>query len=138
MEILQTWPVDIVIVDWEMSPVNGIELTRNIRKMKDSYISFLPVIMLTAHSEKSRIIEARDSGVNEYVVKPLSALSLFKKIQSVIEDPRPFIQNKSYFGPDRRRKDDAYRGEERRVAEETDQSEPLLEQEEIDALLQSE
>ncbi|HIJ45117.1 MAG: response regulator [Rhodospirillales bacterium] len=54
---LQDYPADIVIVDWEMQPVDGIEFVNTVRTSGDSPNPFLPIIMLTAHSERRRIIK---------------------------------------------------------------------------------
>ena len=61
--------------------------------------------MLTGHSELARVQEARDSGIHEFLAKPISAKSLFTRIAAIIENPRPFINTDAYFGPDRRRQD---------------------------------
>lgn len=113
---------DIVIVDWEMDPVNGIQLVRKIRGAQDTPYAFLPIIMLTGHSEEARVATARDAGVNEFVVKPFSAQGLFTRIQTVIERPRPFVKVEGYFGPDRRRKRKPYEGQERRHADDRSDS----------------
>ncbi|MFQ5620150.1 MAG: response regulator [Rhodospirillales bacterium] len=114
--IMQNFLPDIIILDWEMKPMDGLEFTRKVRLSKDSPNVFTPIIMVSGHSERGRIVAARDAGVNEFVVKPISAKSLFDRIQAVIERPRPFVKLKSYFGPDRRRKTLERGGEERRVA----------------------
>ena len=112
---LEDFPADIAIVDWEMRPVNGIEFVKTVRGSDDSSNPFLPIIMLTGYSEMHRIIEARDAGVNEFVVKPISANTLFERIEALIERPRPFVRLESFFGPDRRRKSsDPARDERRR------------------------
>jgi DNA-binding response OmpR family regulator len=59
--------------------------------------------MLTGHSEKRRVMTARDAGVTEFLAKPISAKGLYQRILNVVVSPRPFIRTKSYFGPDRRR-----------------------------------
>jgi two-component system chemotaxis response regulator CheY len=64
---------------------------------------YVPIIMLTGHSEKKRVVAARDAGVTEFLAKPISAKSLYQRILNVVANPRPFIKTKSYFGPDRRR-----------------------------------
>lgn len=97
-------PPDLLIVDWEMAPMNGIELVDKIRKDPASPDRFMPIIMVTAHSERPRILTARDSGVNEFVMKPVSAKTLFSRLNAVIEHPRRFVRTDEYFGPDRRRK----------------------------------
>ncbi|MBT3358906.1 MAG: response regulator [Rhodospirillales bacterium] len=111
---------DIIIIDWEMEPVNGIELVKKIRGAQNTPLAFLPIIMLTGHSEVDRVKTARDAGVNEYVIKPFSAHGLFTRIQAVIERPRPFVKVEGYFGPDRRRKDMAFDGDDKRKPKDAD------------------
>jgi DNA-binding response OmpR family regulator len=73
---------------------------------------------MTGHSEKSRVVEARDAGVTEFVAKPLTARSVLERLQAVIYRPRPFVRSAGYFGPDRRRRDEiAYNGPWRRAAD---------------------
>ena len=108
-------PPDLLIVDWEMVESDGLELVRRVRHDDNTPDMFMPIIMLTAHSERPRIVIARDAGVNEFIIKPLSAETLFKRLDAVIEHPRRFIRIKSYFGPDRRRKKSPFEGVERRI-----------------------
>jgi len=68
----------------------------------------LPVIMVSGHTERARIVAARDAGVNEFIAKPITARNLFLRIAQVVERPRPFVRASSYFGPDRRRQNDAF------------------------------
>ncbi len=103
-EIMLDNPPDLLIADWEMQPMDGIELVGKVRNDANSPDRFMPIIMLTAHSERPRIIAARDSGVNEFVMKPISAKTLFSRLNAVIEHPRRFVRTGEYFGPDRRRK----------------------------------
>ena len=116
LQIMQTFAPDIIILDWEMKPMDGLEFTRKVRLSRDSPNVFTPIVMVSGHSERGRVVAARDAGVNEFVVKPISAKSLFDRIQAVIERPRPFVRLKSYFGPDQRRKTVGRGEEERRVA----------------------
>lgn len=97
-------PPDLLIVDWEMPSMSGIELVNKVRNDKASPDRFMPIIMVTAHTERPRILTARDAGVNEFVMKPVSAKTLFSRLNAVIEHPRRFVRTKDYFGPDRRRK----------------------------------
>lgn len=120
LDILHTHPVDLAIVDFNMFPLDGVEFTRLVRNSPDSANPYLPIIMMTGHSEKSRVYEARDAGVTEFIVKPITAKAILERIQAVIFRPRPFVRTDDYFGPDRRRlqKPD-YSGPRRRA---TDQS----------------
>lgn len=111
---LALYPIDIVICDWQMEPVNGLDFVRKLRNDKDSANPLIPIIMLSAYSEMSRVTEARDCGVNEFVVKPVSAKSLYARIKEIIKNPRAFVQTDNYFGPDRRRHQAKYESAERR------------------------
>jgi two-component system chemotaxis response regulator CheY len=108
---------DIVLSDWQMDPVDGIALTRMIRKHQLSPNKFVPVIMITGYSAWSRVEEARDAGVTEFLVKPFTAHDLARRIAHVINAPRDFIDTDGFFGPDRRRRresDAQYNGPLRR------------------------
>lgn len=96
---------DLVITDWHMKPIDGLEFVRKVRKSADSPNPYVPIIMVTGHTEIHRVHEARDAGVNELLAKPISAKSLYSRVLSVIENPRPFVRSANYFGPDRRRRD---------------------------------
>ena len=116
LEVFGNQLPDIVLADWSMPILNGIEFTRMVRQPENSRNPFVPVIMVTAYSELHRVAEARDAGVTEFLVKPISAKALYQRILAVIVSPRPFIRTTTYFGPDRRRTTNAgYRGPERRV-----------------------
>lgn len=115
LDMLRQYPADIALVDFNMDPIDGVEFTKLLRNAPDSSNPYLPIIMITGHSERSRVIQARDAGINEFVVKPLTARALLGRLDSVIMRPRPFIRCKTYFGPDRRRTvDQAYAGPFRR------------------------
>ena len=109
---------DIVITDWHMHPVNGIDLVKKIRKDPNSPNRTVPVVMMTGFSAFPRVSEARDTGVTEFLVKPFSANDLARRIAHVINQPRDFIETPDYFGPDRRRrKGDEYSGPYRRSSD---------------------
>ena len=105
LKIMLAWTPDIILMDWEMTPFDGIEFTRSVRSSDRGEERFAPIIMISGHSEYWRIQHARNAGVNEYLVKPVSPKALFSRIRAVIERPRPFIKTATYFGPDRRRQD---------------------------------
>jgi CheY-like chemotaxis protein len=112
---------DIVITDWAMPIFSGLELTQMIRQPDGNANPYVPIIMMTGHSEKRRVTAARDAGVTEFLAKPVSAKGLYERIVNVIVNPRPFIRTKTYFGPDRRRSATAaYTGPERRKGAKAD------------------
>ncbi len=109
--------IDIVIVDYQMDVLNGVEFINLVRKSSDSANRYVPIIMLTAHSERSHVIDARDAGATEFCCKPVTATELYRKVVAIVDRPRVFVKNANYFGPDRRRKTDAkYEGLDRRKA----------------------
>ena len=95
---------DIVIADWHMVPMSGIELVHKIRREKISPNKMVPIIMMTGYSALPRVAQARDTGTTEFLVKPFSANDLARRIAYVINKPRDFIETSDYFGPDRRRR----------------------------------
>jgi len=110
----KTFKPDIIILDWMMRPMDGLEFMRWLREGKDSPGHFTPVIMVSAFSHMNNVVQARDTGINEFLAKPISAKSLLSRIQAVIEKPRQFVRADQYFGPDRRRREMPHRGEDRR------------------------
>ena len=105
LDALKEQAFDVAIVDFNMFPLDGVEFTRLVRNSADSPNPYLPIIMMTGHSEKNRVMEARDAGVTEFVVKPITAKAIFDRLNAVIFKPRPFVKTDGYFGPDRRRTD---------------------------------
>jgi CheY-like chemotaxis protein len=114
-EYMKSSLVDLLLVDLAMPLMDGVEFTRMVRTNEDSPNHFLPIIMITGHSERSRVNAARDAGVNEFLVKPVTAKGLMERLSLIVNRPRNFVKSKQYFGPDRRRKADPnFSGEERR------------------------
>ena len=105
MSILRAFAPDMIVVDWVMPQVDGLQFSRQVRTDKTGNFRFLPIIMTTSYSEIWRVQQARDVGINEFVVKPFSARTLYTKIKTIIDNPRPYIDiTDGYFGPDRRRR----------------------------------
>ncbi len=95
---------DMIIADWMMKPVDGISFTRMVRTNARSPNQYVPIVLMTGFSEKRRVVQARDAGVTEFLVKPFNARDLYRRISQVIERPRQFVRSEDFFGPDRRRK----------------------------------
>src|SRR5690606_14043240 len=93
---------DIVIADWMMKPMDGISFARMVRNDPRSPNAYVPIILMTGFSERRRVLQARDAGVTEFLVKPFNARDLYKRIAQVIERPRQFVRSEDFFGPDRR------------------------------------
>ena len=73
LEAVESYSPDILITDIKMPIFDGIELTQMIRNPDSSKLPFLPIIMLSAYSEKKYVLQARDAGVSEFLCKPVSA-----------------------------------------------------------------
>jgi len=107
--------IDIVILDYRIDGEDGAAFLRRLRTDPESPSPTIPVIMLTAHSERARVEAARDAGVNAFCAKPVVAAELWRKIVEVVDHPRDFVRTETYVGPDRRRRDNPdYAGPERR------------------------
>jgi CheY-like chemotaxis protein len=82
---------DIVITDWAMPIIDGLELTQIIRQPGTVGNPYVPIIMVTADAERRHVISARDAGANEFLAKPVSAKALQECILNIVLCPRPFI-----------------------------------------------
>ncbi|MGB8274927.1 MAG: response regulator [Alphaproteobacteria bacterium] len=138
---LRYFAADVVICDWSMSPLDGFDFVRLVRTARDSPNVYVPIIMLTGHTELDNVMHARDAGVNEFLAKPLTAHALQSRIEEVMARPRRYVRAATYFGPDRRRRKLAsYRGPERRLREATWEDPPnfrndVLHPDEVEELL---
>ncbi|MCW8835499.1 MAG: response regulator [Rhodospirillales bacterium] len=116
--VMQSFKPDVIITDYNMQPLDGLDFIRLVRTAKDSPNQFIPVILITAYAENFRIKAARDAGVTEILVKPVSAKALFERLEAIFHRPRPFVKAHGYFGPDRRRRmKAAFMGHDRREFE---------------------
>lgn len=95
--------VDLIVSNWQMSPIDGLMLLRWVRRHKESPNRFIPFVMVTAYADEDKVREARDMGVTEMLAKPFSVSAMAQRLQQVIEKPRQFVHTPDYFGPDRRR-----------------------------------
>ncbi len=81
LDMLRKGYYSMVIADWNMDPMNGLQLLREVRadyKLKD-----IPFIMVSAESKTEYVIQAKEAGVSNYIVKPFNAEILRKKIEAV-------------------------------------------------------
>lgn len=112
--LVRQYAIDIVVLDYNLGFMDGVEFVKLMRTATDSPNPYLPIIMLTAYTEHHRVLTARDAGVTEFCAKPVTAIEVYRKIAEVIERPRSFVRTNTYFGPDRRRHDAEFSGPERR------------------------
>jgi DNA-binding response OmpR family regulator len=113
---VRNWPPDIILTEWRLYPMTGFDLLKAIRAERGA-LRFTPVVMITSETRRERVIQARNTGITEFVAKPFNAKGLLLRIKEVIERPRPYVEASGYFGPDRRRRSEVMgEGEERRGA----------------------
>jgi two-component system chemotaxis response regulator CheY len=99
LETIRTMAPDVVIVDWQMPGLDGASFVRIVRSPDTFPYPNVPIIMLTGHSERSRVIEAVQIGVNEFLLKPVSSKSLHSRMVSVLTKPRTVVKAGAYYGP---------------------------------------
>lgn len=95
---------DAVITDLKMEPVDGLTFTRAVRTDPASPSPDVPILMITGHSKKRQVEEARDAGVTEFLAMPVTANSVAERLLSAIQRPRDFVRARAFVGPDRRRR----------------------------------
>lgn len=103
LEAIRLYAPDLVILDWEMPLLDGAELVRIVRSPGVFPLSDVPIIMLTAHVERWRVLEATRLGVNEFLKKPVSAKSLMGRIVAILTKPRKMVRVGDYYGPEPRK-----------------------------------
>ena len=91
-DLLKTKPADLIFVDWTMEPMSGIQLIKKIRSSDRPYISEVPIIMLTAHSERKHVEQAVRAGADDFLVKPISPNLLRRRIEGIFKDRRPLSE----------------------------------------------
>jgi CheY-like chemotaxis protein len=114
LAVLENLHIDIAICDLNMQPMKGKQFTRHVRMSERSPDPYLPIIVCTGHAELKHIVDARDAGATEILRKPVTAGSLYARLQAVIDQPRPFIFSQDFVGPDRRRRNVPFDGPDRR------------------------
>ncbi len=97
--MIRTHCPDVVILDWEMPGLNGTSFVRMVRSPETFPLPDTPIIMLTGHGEKQRVMEAVCIGVNEFLLKPVSTNALRDRLVFVLVNPRKMVSSGPYYGP---------------------------------------
>jgi two-component system chemotaxis response regulator CheY len=90
---------DLVILDWEMPFINGFEFVRIVRAPGVFPYADIPIIMLSGHGERGRVLEAARLGINEFLRKPVSAQTLLHHIVAVVMKPRRMVHLDGHYRP---------------------------------------
>ncbi len=103
LEAVCVWGPDVVIVDWKMPNIGGLEFVRRVRSPNEFPYPDVPIIMLTAFGERSRVMEAVDLGVNEFLLKPVSSKALQARLVSILTGPRRMVKKDGRYVPEPRK-----------------------------------
>jgi CheY-like chemotaxis protein len=114
-EMFKERPADLIFTDWS-DDVDAIQFLSLVRRADDSPDKTVPIIVVTANTDLGAVFKARDSGMTEYLAKPISANLVQARLRAAIGQPRMFVDASTFFGPDRRRCQTRVDGPERRVA----------------------
>lgn len=95
MRAMQAEPVDLLLCDWEMKPIDGLTLVRKVRHFENSFLAGLPIIMITGNTDAHKIREARAAGVTHVVTKPVTPQILFDRIVWALANPAGVLANKA-------------------------------------------
>ncbi len=101
-------PIDLVISEYRLGHIDGIELTRQIRRSRYDMDPHLAVILMTSQTSELVVKSARDAGVSAVVAKPVAPAVLRDRIIHLTKNPRPFVRSREFFGPDRRIRDEGH------------------------------
>ncbi|WP_417317261.1 response regulator [Emcibacter sp.] len=90
LKIMKNWTPDLIITDWRMKPMGGYEFVKLMRSENNYPECFIPIIVVSGYSEITRVREAQAVGVNQFLVKPVSPESLYRRIMWTIQHPFQF------------------------------------------------
>jgi len=82
LQMLESKDFSLIISDWNMEPMTGLQLLREVRK--SARLKHIPFIMVTAESKTENVVAAKEAGVSNYIVKPFNAETLRTKLSSVL------------------------------------------------------
>ena len=138
-DLVKNKKIDVMLCDVNLPELDGFALTQKIRGDETLENRFIPIFVLTSHTQANNVTRARDSGANMVVAKPVSPNVLFDRLHWVAKSPRPFVETDGYFGPDRRFKIEGFPDGIGRREEDTDTNigndgGPAMSQDEIDGL----
>jgi len=110
----------IILVDYRLSKVDGLSFTERLRRSAGEINPAVPVILMARSIDADLVQRARDAGVNEIVMKPISMQVLVRRLLHTLNKQRPLVRAGGFVGPDRRRRDDRRAGERRHLPPENE------------------
>jgi CheY-like chemotaxis protein len=119
LKVLAERHIDVVITDLVMQPMDGVEFTRRLRAPRNGLNPYVPVLMVSGHTDIANVKEAIAAGVTEFLVKPIVPANLEARLLSIVRTPKKQVTTKTYCGPDRRRSGRNGSAHRRRAADKT-------------------
>jgi CheY-like chemotaxis protein len=110
IQILNSQKVDILFCDDKLPPHGGLQVTHAIRRKRDNENRTIPILIMASTTRESLIKIARDAGANMVMAKPVSATSLYDRLAWIAFNPRQFVDTATFYGPDRRFKNEPIPG----------------------------
>lgn len=110
----------LILVDYRLPKMDGLSFTERLRRDGSISNNGVPVILMAQSVDAELVTAARDAGVNEIVVKPISMQVLVRRLLHILGQARPLVRGGGYVGPDRRRKGERRTKERRGIADATD------------------
>ena len=104
LDVLRLSPIDLVIADLLMQPMDGLEMTRRLRRRETSINPAIPILMVSGKMDTASVKAGIDAGVTDFLVKPLSPAVFRQRLEAIFEKPRETIKTQKYYGPNRRRR----------------------------------
>ena len=98
LNVLRTIAIDFVLTDLNMGVLDGFDFVRMVRTTDDSPNPYVPIIVISSSTDLQTVTQARDAGMTEFLAKPVTPRTLYDRLVSIIQRPRPFIRSKKYFG----------------------------------------
>jgi two-component system, chemotaxis family, chemotaxis protein CheY len=138
---IPTRNVDILFCDLNLPKIDAFSLIKRLRADESNDARFIPIVILTSHTQERNIEKSRDSGANIVIAKPLSAKAVYDRLAWIAQEPRAFVQTTGYIGPDRRFKIEGLpNGIGRRAADAVldleDETESAISSDEIDQMFE--
>ena len=103
LEQIRTCDPDVMLLDWDMPVLNGMEVMRIVRSPGVFPRPNLPIIMLTNRGHRASVLQALREGAHEFLVKPTSAKALRDRLTSIVYKPRPMMRLGDFYVPEPRR-----------------------------------
>jgi CheY-like chemotaxis protein len=103
LQVIRQLNPDLVVVDWEMPTMDGLQFLRTVRSPGEFPFPDVPIILLTGHADRWRVVEAARFGVHEYLLKPVSTNALLERVAAVLTNPRKMVKRDGYYGPEPRK-----------------------------------